>query len=779
VRWAVFSNDEVRSCVPKNAKLLNEFVNEFVNEFDELVDKMSCNASLDQQGVDMVNFADAFETRHSPKRVFHNVSASAAVMHFSAHSLHLIAFVNVDQSVSMWAVKDSVSSVFDFLVQVQTESRTQVLAPAVNDFVTKVTALALSKICREGTGDRLAQRITLLNQVAMDVVSCQETQFSRFFRSGFWWHVQQFQAGLGSSIGSFVRLFLTRDQESIGRRSKIAEHPGFLACLEETVEDLCGVAADARVKSGISYKARGSNASSHHFAAHLKAKYNIFLSSSTVLTYLRPRNIASLAAKRHSLFALPIRPVFDAKAVAKVHVNCHYCCSAVKTAMLLAQSPALRDETFCFSLDAKSHVKTGNDVRATMRPVKAWLPEKRKDSYVVADHDFLALKKYCLILNGFLSISPFETKGRGDVSRRGQVLYVVRPWEFRPDSAVQQLDDFLFSLSYISRDETRLKDFLLGRDMLKIVEIADGGPATKPSNSLVRLTSAFLFHIFSLDLLVRRTNSPETSKLNPVERCHSVVSQSLGGSIPHDNGDEEGMYFAAGVVCDKLTFPGLSYSGKPVLAVAWCESETSFVPKVLHDFVNASAAERKELASVELVLSDGLLSVIQKLRRPKPRAGICIRDLLDLLSDGRHGSASSVDSTISRCNDQHCNACGGLWQGKPWTLRDNGSLPMPIPSDTPGRYLPLTDLLQSTLCDGDPPSWRPSDLIAETIDPSIFLRGLQDLSISSNMFQEVRCFLWQSIILILYHSLLCGAAWRQLRVLNICWQSFSASLTCS
>jgi len=775
VRWAVFSNDKVRSSMPKNAKLLNEFV----NEFDGLVDKMSCNASLEQQGVNMVDFADAFETRHSPKRVFHNVSSTAAVMHFSAHSLHLIAFVNIDQSVSMWVVKDSISSVFDFLVRVQTESRTQALAPAVNDFVTKTTALALSKICRGGTGDWLAQRITLLNQVAMDVVSGQETQFARFFKSGFWWHVKQFQAGLGSSIGSFVRLFLTRDQENIGRRSKIAEHPGFLTCLEETVDELCGVAADARVKSGISYKARGSNASSHHFVAHLKSKHNIFLSSSTVLTYLRPRNIATLAAKRHSIFALPIRPVFDAKAVAKVHVNCHYCCSAVKTALLLAQSPALRHETFCFSLDAKSHVKTGNDVRATMRPVKAWMSAERKDRYVVADHDFLALKKYCLILNGFLSISPFEAKGRGDVSRRGQVSYVIRPWEFRPDSAIQQLDDFLFSLAYVSADETRLKDFLLGRDMLKIVEIADGGPATKPSNSLVRLTSAFVFYVFSLDLVVRRTNSPETSKLNPVERCHSVVSQSLGGSIPHNNGDEAGMYFAAGVVCEKLAFPGLSYSGKPVLGVAWRESGTSFVPKVLHDFVNASAAERKEFSNAELMLSDGLLSVVDRLKRPKPRAGIRIRDLLELLSDGRHGSATSVDSTISRCNDKNCNVCGGLWQGKPWALRDNGSLPMPIPSETPGRYLPLTDLVQSTLSDGNPPSWRPSDLIAEMIDPPVFLRGLQDLSLNSNMLQEV-CFLMQLASFSFFiHSLRRGAAWRRLRVPNICWQSFSASLRCS
>ncbi len=51
-------------------------------------------------------------------------------------------------------------------------------------------------------------------------------------------------------------------------------------------------------------------------------------------------------------------------------------------------------ETFCLSIDAKAHVKTGNNVRATVRPVKAWMTEEAKKNYVVADHDFLALKNF-------------------------------------------------------------------------------------------------------------------------------------------------------------------------------------------------------------------------------------------------------------------------------------------------------------------------------------------------------------------------------------------------
>ncbi len=39
-------------------------------------------------------------------------------------------------------------------------------------------------------------------------------------------------------------------------------------------------------------------------------------------------------------------------------------------------------------------------------------------NYVVVDHDFLALKIFCLILNGVFSISPFAEHGNGDVIRK-------------------------------------------------------------------------------------------------------------------------------------------------------------------------------------------------------------------------------------------------------------------------------------------------------------------------------------------------------------------------
>ncbi len=691
--------------------------------FDAALVEASLSVDLKCQGIDLVSFADEFSNRNHGTRCFQNVSAAAAIMHFSVHRLHLVAFATTRDLVKLWVVSDRVSSVFDYLCEMQEEDASP--SKVSQEFLTKCIALSINSGGQNGGGEWLAKRLAVIGQVANNGTCFGHgTEFVQTLAAGFAWHCALFEKGHHASVGNFVEIFLKRNQEDVGRPSKMAKHPCFLDALEETIIYLSGIAADSRVKSGVSFKARGSNASAKHYAAHMKSKYSIFLSRSTVLTYLRPRNIASLAAQRHSLFALPVRPVFDAKAVAKEHVNCHYCCSAVKALMLLAQSPIFRTETFCFSIDAKAHVKTGNSVRATVRPVKAWMTEDAKKNYVVADHDFLALKKFCLILNGFFSISPFAEHGNGDVSRKGQVSYVIRPWEFRPDSAIQQLDDFLLSLSKMVADPAQRSAFMLDRQFLKLVEISDGGPATKPSNSLVRITAAFIFHVFSLDLLVRRTNSPETSKLNPVERCHSVVSQSLGGTIPNEGGDEAGMYGAARTVCEEMLFPGLTYSGLPVIANAWGNGDSSFVPSFLRQFADASPAQQRKMYDMELELSEPLLAIVKGLDRPKPRAGFRLRDLVSLVSDRRHGSATSVGSTISRCNDVNCHICGGLWQGKMWVLSESGSLPMPIPSDVPGRYLPLADLIQSTLADGNEPSWRPSDLIAEAIHGVAFFAWL-------------------------------------------------------
>ncbi len=312
---------------------------------------------------------------------------------------------------------------------------------------------------------------------------------------------------------------------------------------------------------------------------------------------------------------------------------------------------------------------------------------------------------------------------------------------------------------------------------MKLVEISDGGPSTKPSNSLVRITAAFVFYVFSLDLLVRRTNSPETSKLNSVERCQSVVSQSLGGTIPNEGGDETGMYGAAQTVCEKMLYPGLTYSGAPVIANAWGNGDFSFVPSVLREFANATPAQQRQMYERKLELSEPLLAIAEGLGRPKPQAGFRLLDLISLISDGRHGSATSVDSTISRCNDVECHICGGLWQGKIWVLFESGSVPMPIPSYVPGRYLPLADLIQSTLADGNQPSWRPSDLIAEAIHGVAFLRGLHDLNLESPAFIEV---LFCSIFtfLTLRYSWLRIAVLKRQKVPIICWLNFSECWDC-
>jgi hypothetical protein len=777
VRWAVFTNAEARCVMPSNAKHLSEFV----RSFDAGLAQSSQNADLKRQGLNLISLAEEFSNNNASSRVFNHTSAAAAVMHFSVHRLHLVAFAKRNGSVGLWVVTDHVSSVFDYLCEMQGLEEEAAPSPLRQDFLAKCIALSVSGVGNGGS-EWLAKRLAVIGQVAnmSGKILGSGAELAETLAAAFEWHCALFEKGNLASVGNFVDLFLRRSQQGVGRPSKMMQYPSFLNSLEETIVHLSGIAADSRVKAGVSFKARGSNASAKHYAAHLKSKYGIFLSRSTVLTYLRPRNIASLAARRHSPFALAVRPVFDAKAVAKQHVNCHYCCSAVKAMMLLAQSPTFRMETFCLSIDAKAHVKTGNNVRATVRPVKAWMTEEAKKNYVVADHDFLALKKFCLILNGFFSVSPFAEHGEGDVIRKGQVSYVVRPWEFRPDSAMQQLDDFLLSLSNMVKDAAQLSRFMLGRQFWKLVEISDGGPSTKPSNSLVRIAAAFVFYVFSLDLLVRRTNSPETSKLNPVERCHSVVSQSLGGTIPNEGGDEAGMYAAAQTVCEKMLYPGLTYSGTPVIANAWGNGDFSFVPTVLREFADATPAQQRQMYDRELELSEPLLAIVGGLGRPKPREGFRMRDLVSLISDERHGSATSVDSTISRCNDAECRVCGGLWQGKMWVLSENGSLPMPVPSDVPGRYLPLADLIQSTLADGNQPSWRPSDLIAEAIHGVAFLRGLQDLTLESPAFLEVFiCCSVMFVFLIFSNSWLRIVVLNRQIVLTIYWLNFGECWDCT
>jgi hypothetical protein len=180
----------------------------------------------------------------------------------------------------------------------------------------------------------------------------------------------------------------------------------------------------------------------------------------------------------------------------------------------------------------------------------------------------------------------------------------------------------------------------------------------------------------------------------------------------------------------------------------------------------------------ELELSEALLAIVGGLGRPKPRVGFRMRDLVSLISDGRHGSATSVDSTISRCSDVDCRICGGLWQGKMWVLSENGSLPMPVPSDVPGRYLPLADLIQSTLADGNQPSWRPSDLITEAIHGVAFLRGLQDLTLESPAFLEVLLIVSSVCFLTVGHSWLRIVVLNRQTVLTIYWLNSSECWDC-
>jgi hypothetical protein len=247
--------------------------------------------------------------------------------------------------VHLWFVPDSLPSVFDFLVMIQEEYKVPPRPSAAADtFLRQCMTLGmLSQKCDPGDWLFLAiAQVSERGHVDFSLGS----DFAKSLGVAFLLYCRRFEAGQKNAVTEFVQAFLVRNEAGAGRRSLVARHPSFLANLEETVERLSSIVADARVTRGVSFKAHGSEAGARHYAAHLKSHYRSFLSASTVLTYLRPRNVATRAAQRHSAFALPIRPVFDAKSTSKLHVNAHYCCSAVKAMVLLAQLPNLRGETF-------------------------------------------------------------------------------------------------------------------------------------------------------------------------------------------------------------------------------------------------------------------------------------------------------------------------------------------------------------------------------------------------------------------------------------------------
>ncbi len=197
------------------------------------------------------------------------------------------------------------------------------------------------------------------------------------------------------------------------------------------------------------------------------------------------------------------------------------------------------------------------------------------------------------------------------------------------------------------------------------------------------------------------------------------------------------MYEAAQTVSEKIANPGLTYSGAPIAAFAWGIDSVSFVPDQIREFCAGTVSQQRSMNAAVVEIPEALLVIANKLGRPRPRRGFTIGNLLDLISDGRHGSATTVDSTISRCNDVTCELCGGLWQGTPWVLSANGSLPMPIPGDIPGHYMALPELIVSTVANGRQASWRPSDLIEEAIHGIAFCRRLHVLSLDSPAFVEV------------------------------------------
>jgi hypothetical protein len=130
VRWAVFTNAEARCVVPSNAKHLLEFV----RSFDADLGESSQRADLKCQGLNLVSAAEKFLQKYPALQTFRNTSAAAAVMHFSVYRLHLVAFADRNDLVHLWVVTDHVSSVFDYLCEMQGLEEEAAPSPLRQDF---------------------------------------------------------------------------------------------------------------------------------------------------------------------------------------------------------------------------------------------------------------------------------------------------------------------------------------------------------------------------------------------------------------------------------------------------------------------------------------------------------------------------------------------------------------------------------------------------------------------------------------------------------------------
>jgi hypothetical protein len=293
-RWAIVSNLEERSKWPRNVVELQRFVNAFDDEMTRLNKKENW---LDR-GLNFEEFVESFEFK--VVRPFQNTSAVAAVLHYSNHLLHLVAFADGALKVHLWFVPDSVPSVFDFLVMLQEESK-ELQGPSVaaSQFLQKCIEVGIAAQKGE-TGPWLARRVVIISGALNKGQAEAGSDFSRSLGQAFLLFCRQFEAGREQAVTEFVNAYLVRRQDGAGRPSVLSRHPQFLVALEETVEQLSGIVADARVTRGVSYQSHGSNAGARHYAARLMTHYGIFLSQSAILTYLWP--VELLNGTRNSRF---------------------------------------------------------------------------------------------------------------------------------------------------------------------------------------------------------------------------------------------------------------------------------------------------------------------------------------------------------------------------------------------------------------------------------------------------------------------------------------------
>src|SRR6185437_14175739 len=155
----------------------------------------------------------------------------------------------------------------------------------------------------------------------------------------------------------------------------------------------------------------------NHLRSALEDKYNEYLSRTTLINYLLPRNSSSIAARAHHHPAL-VAITNVSRSEKKEHIDEHYCLASVKGVRQFATM--FSHHSVVISQDDKAKVPLGipavGKTFQTMQTIH--------ETVTLADHDFPIGAHQKLIPSVYLAIDPSDSN---DTLRKGQLGIFVRP----------------------------------------------------------------------------------------------------------------------------------------------------------------------------------------------------------------------------------------------------------------------------------------------------------------------------------------------------------------